>query len=154
MYICLAGFASSIEILNKRCRLSNEYYRQCFGSSASRFLQICTSHQTSNTHQAVFQLTTEFLDEELPEDPQLLHPVFVTPEENKKYNDISRMSKDVILGTVLHKIESISCNEVRKFFLSRLESDIKNTIVTLVNFSYDIDEYLQEQPDNYENVDL
>ena len=94
-----------------------------------------------------YNISRQFLNEEIPDDPELLHPVYITTEENLKYNDISRMSKDAIQGTILNKIENILCKEVRRFFLTKLESEVKNTISALVQFNTEIEEYIRDQPD-------
>ena len=54
-------------------------------------------------------MTKRFLDEEIPDDPQLFHPVYITSDEREKFNGISRMSTDVVRGKILKRIDDIVC---------------------------------------------
>ena len=43
-----------------------------------------------------YTITENFLNEEIPKDDQLLHPVYVTLQERVKHNDIKRKTKETL----------------------------------------------------------
>lgn len=88
-----------------------------------------------------YNISKKFLDEPVPDDITLTHPVYVTQEERAKFNDIANMTKDIISGKILKKAESITTLSVQEFFIVQLAESKSHS--SLVQLYYEVQKYLQ-----------
>ena len=87
-----------------------------------------------------------FLHEEILENDQLLHPVYITPEEKAELNDIRRKTKETLRSYINSYISQILCRNTQEYFQSLL-NDLKDSHSSLVDFFLELKEFVDEQID-------
>ena len=124
---------------NNYLGLNNGIFRSITGKELDR--QLIEFTKTAQIKR-YFYISKNYLRESIPDDPTLLHPVYVTPEEREKFNNVKNMIKDAISAEIFKMFEKISNFPIFNAHLT----DCKNHS-SLVCLYQEIDEYLQEEPD-------
>ena len=64
-----------------------------------------------------YKIGSMFLNKDILDD-RLTHPIYITPEEKAKYNDISNMKKDQIKGKIIKLVNDIPCHDTQGYYLA------------------------------------
>ena len=91
-----------------------------------------------------FNISKHYLGEQIPENPYLLHAVYITPEEREKFNNVQFIAEDA-KSKFWKKREKVSGCAVNKFFDAQFNDYANHTLH--VWLSQEIVEYLQQEPD-------
>ena len=84
-----------------------------------------------------------FLDIDIT-DERLVHPIFVTPEEKRKYNDIHNMRKAQIKSKAIEKIKAIPCQDTVEYYLDYLKTSVNDRKSDLIQFYVNVTEFVDE----------
>ena len=91
-----------------------------------------------------YTTTKNFLHEKILGNDQLLHPVYITPEERAELNDIRKKTKETLRSYINSYISQILCRNTQEYFQSLL-NDLKESHSSLVDFFLDF--FVDEQID-------
>ena len=86
------------------------------------------------------------MHEEILENDQLLHPVYITPEERAELNDIRKKTKETLRSYINSYISQILCRNTQEYFQSLL-NDLKDSHSSLVDFFLELKKLVNEQND-------
>lgn len=92
-----------------------------------------------------FKIGSIFLNEEIVDD-RLTHPIYITPEERVKYNDISNMTNAKIKEKTIKLIKDIPCEDTQAYYLANF-AVTKQRKSDLIQFYHDV-LYLDEIDDD------
>ena len=93
-----------------------------------------------------YTITKNFLHKEILENDQLLHPVYITPEERAELNNVRKKTKETLRSYMNSYISRISCRKTQEYFQSLL-NDSKESHSSLVDFFLELKEFVDEQND-------
>ena len=72
------------------------------------------------------------MNEQIPSDETIFHPVYVTPEEKVTYNSINSKTKETITKYVEDILEKIQCDDAKEYFHNLLlEARDKKLLIQL-----------------------
>ena len=91
-----------------------------------------------------YTITKNFLNKEIPKDDQLLHPVYLTPQERVEHKDIRRRKKETLRTYINDFISCISCKNTKEYFQS-LNNNLRDTHVALDEFFLELKEFVTDQ---------
>ena len=91
-----------------------------------------------------YTITKIFLNEEIPRDDHLLHPVYVTLQQRVEHNDKIRKTKETLRTYIKDYISCISCKNTKEYFQS-LFNNLGVTHAALVEFFLELKEFLTHQ---------
>ena len=90
-----------------------------------------------------YTITKNILREEIPKNDQLLHPVYITPEERAKQNDIRKKTKETLREYISEYMSKISCVYSKEYYESLYE-DLKDNHNSLVVFLLELKEFVSQ----------
>ena len=93
-----------------------------------------------------YTITKNIWHEEIPENDQLLHPVYITPEERAELNNVRKKTKETLRSYINCYISRISCRNTQEYFQSLL-NDSKDSHSSLVDIFLELKEFVDEQND-------
>ena len=93
-----------------------------------------------------YTITKNIWHEEIPENDQLLHPVYITPEERAGLNNVRKKTKETLRSYINSYISRISCRKTQEYFQSLLNGS-KESHSSLVDFFLELKEFVDEQND-------
>ena len=84
-----------------------------------------------------YKIGSMFLDEEINEE-RLSHPIFITPQERAKSNDVSTMTKSKIKEKCVQLINEILCEDTLDYYQEYFRTSVKDKKSDLIQFYYDV----------------